>query len=73
MSDSVKAETKAEIKARYLSMRETYLGMVGTLYPSIAYEELMELRARYVEGTDSFWGDLPTVAQPRNDGSAPHG
>ena len=67
------SEAKAEIKARYVAMRETYHGLVGTLYPSIAYQELMGLRAKYVEGTDSFWGDLPTVAQPRTDGGAPHG
>jgi hypothetical protein len=73
MSDSTKIETKAEIKARYVGLRETYLGLVGTLYPAIAHQELMELRERYVAGTDSFWGDLPTIAKPRQDGSAPHG
>lgn len=65
--------TKAEIRASYVGLRDTYFSLVGTLYPAIAYQELMELRERYVAGTGSFWGDLPTVAQPRTDRSTPHG
>lgn len=65
--------TKDEIKARYIGMRETYFGLVGRLYPGIAYNELMDLRAQYVAGTDSFWSDLPAVAPPLADGSAPRG
>lgn len=64
-------EEKAEIKDEYLAKRGLYLSMVGTLYPGIAYEQLMRLRERYVVGTDSFWGDLPPVKEPHADGSAP--
>ncbi len=68
-----KVETKDEIRVRYVGLRETYLGLVGRLYPGIAYEELMDLRERYVADTDSYWGDLPPVSPPRSDGSAPSG
>lgn len=68
-----KVETRTEIRDRYIGLRETYLGLVGRLYPGIAYEELMALRERYVAGTDSYWGDLPPVSPPRSDGSAPSG
>lgn len=65
---------RAAIRERYLKLREAYGIMVGNLYPSIAYEELMQLRAQYVEGLegpDGYWGDLPTVPPPRADGRSP--
>lgn len=64
-------KTKEEIKAEYIRERSAYSTLVGRLYPGIAYDRLMELREKYVEGTDSFWGDLPTVPPPNKDGSVP--
>jgi len=55
-------------RAQYTSLRETYLNLVGTLYPSIVYAELCALRARYGPGADE---DLPWVAEPRCNGAAP--
>ena len=66
-------KTPDEIKAEYLAKRETYRNLVGTLYPSILYEELHKLREQYVAATRAldFWGDLPSVPLPRADGRLP--
>lgn len=64
-------DERVKIKTEYLTKREVYFTLVGRLYPSMAYEELMRLRELYVAGTDSHWGDLPPVSPPRDDGSAP--
>lgn len=65
--------TKAQIREEYVAKHKAYLSLVGALYPSVAYKELMQLREQYVAGTDSYWGDLPPIAPPRADGGAPHG
>jgi hypothetical protein len=60
--------TKVDPVDRYRSLLECYAGMVGTLYPSIAYNELLGLW----EGNEAIrkrWGHPP---EPRCDGSAPH-
>lgn len=60
---------REEIKEKYLSLRETYRDLVGTLYPSIAYKELMELREEYVRAGGQYH-DLPFVGQPHLSGHA---
>lgn len=67
--------TKTEIKEKYLKLREAYIGMVGSLYPSIAYAELLRLRDAYTGGPGwrEGWGDLPPVWPPSPDGTVrPH-
>jgi hypothetical protein len=59
-----------ECKESFCKNRETYIGMVGTVYPSIAYETLRGMRAEYIEmGGDEL--DLPTISPPNNYGRAP--
>jgi hypothetical protein len=59
-----------EYKEEFNKQRETYIGMVGTVYPSIAYETLRGMRAEYIEmGGDEL--DLPTLSPPNNYGRAP--
>lgn len=65
--------TPEEIKAEYLKLRELYRSLVGTLYPSIVYGQLLDLRDRYAVASGQHgWGDLPHVPPPRSDGSAPY-
>ena len=68
-SSLMETETRSELRLRYFALRETYFGLVGTLYPGIAYAELMSLRERYVGGPG--WGDLPPVWPPNENGQAP--
>lgn len=57
---------RARIRREYIELRNAYRGMVGTLYPSIAYSRLEELRALYVADLEpnDFWADLPYVIEP---------
>lgn len=62
--------SKDQIRDDYLREREAYASLVGTFWPAVAYERVMALRAEYVEGTSSYWGDLPPTPPPRSsDGS----
>jgi F0F1-type ATP synthase delta subunit len=59
-----------EYKKEFNKQRATYIGMVGTTYPSIAYETLRGMKANYIEmGGDEL--DLPALSPPNNYGRAP--
>jgi hypothetical protein len=59
-----------EYKKEFNNKREMYIGMVGAVYPSIAYETLKEMKANYIEmGGDEL--DLPALSPPNNYGRAP--
>lgn len=60
----------ASIRRQYLRGRATYRELIGTLYPPIAYEQLMKLRADYVDAGGSI-DELLSVPQPEPDGRAP--
>lgn len=59
------------IRLQFLREREAYRGMVGTLYPSISYQRLCELRASFVVAGGSS-ADLPHTPCPLSDGSSPY-
>lgn len=61
----------AGIRRTYMRQRTTYRELIGCLYPPIAYEQLMALRAEYVESGGSI-DELLSVPEPRPDGSAPY-
>lgn len=62
---------KEQILKAYNQSRETYRELVGSLYPSIAYSNLMELRQRYIDaGGDA--SDLPFTPQPTDEGRVPY-
>jgi len=63
-------KTKEEIKIEYLRLRNVYLGMVGSLYPSIVYKELLQLVEEYHNNPDrtDYWGDLPEINSPLPSG-----
>jgi hypothetical protein len=59
-----------ECKKEFNNKREMYISMVGTVYPSIAYEVLREIKAKYIEmGGDEL--DLPALSPPNNYGRSP--
>jgi hypothetical protein len=61
---------KDVIAEEYLRNREAYKEMVGTLYPSIVYAQLIRLRLEYMAaGGDP--NELPWVPPPCADGRAP--
>lgn len=60
----------AAIRRDYMRKRSTYRELIGTLYPPIAYEELMNLRSSYVDVGGSV-EELLSVPQPEPDGRAP--
>jgi len=66
-------ESAEELKRRYLVLRGTYGGLVGTLYPGIAYNQLLELLEAYRTLTGmTGWCDLPPIPPPNRHGQAPH-
>lgn len=55
-----------ELKAEYLKLKALYESMVGNLYPSIVYQQLIDIRDKYRAIVDldkvdrnSDWVDLP--------------
>ena len=60
-----------DIRRQYMRDRRLYREMVGTLYPSIVYEQLMKQRADYVDAGGSI-DELLSVPPPTPDGRAPH-
>lgn len=60
-----------DIRRQYMRDRRLYREMVGTLYPSILYEQLMKQRADYVDAGGSI-DELLSVPPPTSDGRAPH-
>lgn len=71
MSEADESTDPEEIKHEYLSLREVYRNMLGGLYPSIAYNNLLKLRDRYSAlrgGRLGSWEDLPPVPQPDDGG-----
>lgn len=60
----------AAIRRDYMRQRATYRELIGTLYPPIAYEQLMSLRADYV-AAGGLIDELLGVPQPEPDGRAP--
>jgi hypothetical protein len=51
--------SREEVKAEYLKRRDAYLMLVGWLYPSIVYNELMALVDEYGQPND-----LPSIGPP---------
>jgi hypothetical protein len=60
-----------------MGLRAIYYTMVGTLYPSIAYQELVAIKAAYDKRSptesDLPYSTLPSVEPPRANGAAPMG
>lgn len=53
--------SQEEIKDAYMNMREMYHQLVGRMFPSVVYRDLMELAEAYV-------GVLPAVRPPNRSG-----
>jgi hypothetical protein len=62
---------KESIKAEYTALRSQYINMIGTLYPSIVYNELCRLRHLYQEHGGDL-SDLAFVLRPNPNGSVPY-
>jgi len=60
----------ADLKRQFIAQRETYRQLQGSLYPRIAYSDLVALRERYIAagGLDA---DLPQVPHPTLIGKVP--
>lgn len=48
-----------------------YRQMVGTLYPSIIYRDLVAMRNEYLAAGGDL-GLLPSIPPPRHDGRSPY-
>lgn len=59
-----------QMRVRYIAKLNTYGQMVGTLYPSIVYAELMAMREDYFEAGGKN-DDLPYTPPPNGFGRAP--
>jgi len=42
-------KTPEQIKEEFLGLRETYYTLIGGLYPSMVYNELMKLRKEFFD------------------------
>lgn len=63
MNSTERQEELAEVKRKYMVIYRAYSMLVGTLYPSIAYSELVALQSEYVKlGGDAH--DLPLANPP---------
>jgi hypothetical protein len=62
--------TLEQLKEKYEKGIIVYTSLVGTLYPSIYYKELLQTREEYIKiGGEDY--DIPYLYPPRENGSAP--
>lgn len=63
--------TKEELRQVYVSQREVYRQLQGTLYPSVVYNDLLNTLKAYIAAGGGY-GDLPHTPSPLADGRVPY-